>query len=897
MIRKCALVVLVLGAVVQASVSVTGNVKTLAGTAPGTGIKVQLTLQGCDSKDATVEGSYLGLDRTPSTTADPTTGAFTFATLAGNDEIKCNGQLNVTHWTVSIIKSGTTTPSWSANYIINAADGAANLNTKAKMTTAPLPATLDYAVRNQANTFTQSNDFTTATITRPFRWLAFASFPATCTANKDMLVRSDALTAGQAVYICNAAGNGWTLVGDGAGAAVAGTTGKLAKFTGAAVVGNSSVLTESGTTVTADGNLKIIDSGVEAWENFTLLSTPKWAAPAPYEGTFEGRQFKIGGLDTGGISNAGSNGGGVFLSDPLRGNLAGQHFLRVDIPEADGGLDIQRYYYGTDPLYGANNIGPMMFTYGKFPNTVGCPSGQGNHTMTIGNNNGYGGGPIDSFRPAWMMLVESNYQSTNCNLSMQEWHLHWTSPAKKPDGTTVTVFTHRPITVAVTLDRNANTITSDVGIVGDTIYFGDGVNAAGQTQTNHTNVNSAGNWIMNGTVTAASFSGVGTALTALNASNLSSGTVPAARIQEVLGVADLTDYASKSGSGTTAIGATMTSLAADDILKWSGANWVNATAAPKATALAANPTDCSANQYATTIDASGNLACAQVAYSQVSGTPALAAIATSGSASDLITGTVPAARLSLTSAELRTALSDETGTGLAVFQGGDLGAAVAVTAAANDNDTSVATTAYVQTELTALASDSQTLTNKGLDCEGTGNTCTVPAKIWLPAASVAGSTATLIWDSPASTPAVAAAVNGTNTIKGVADFADTAGGFSLQTTELLPADFTGNIDAKIVGMTSATSGNVKISLSTVCTATDGTETDDPAFNTASTVTTAAPGTTNRIFSSTISSVTITGCGAGELLHLKIFRDGNDASDTIAATWRFIGLELTIRRAM
>jgi len=55
-----------------------------------------------------------------------------------------------------------------------------------------------------------------------------------------------------------------------------------------------------------------------------------------------------------------------------------------------------------------------------------------------------------------------------------------------------------------------------------------------------------------------------------------------------------------------------------------------------------------------------------------------------------------------TSAELRTAVSDETGTGAAVFAGGDIGAATATTPAADDNDTSVATTAYVQTEISGL---------------------------------------------------------------------------------------------------------------------------------------------------------------------------------------------------
>lgn len=46
----------------------------------------------------------------------------------------------------------------------------------------------------------------------------------------------------------------------------------------------------------------------------------------------------------------------------------------------------------------------------------------------------------------------------------------------------------------------------------------------------------------------------------------------------------------------------------------------NATLAAAATALAANPADCSAGQYATTIAANGDLTCAQVATSQLSGT-------------------------------------------------------------------------------------------------------------------------------------------------------------------------------------------------------------------------------------------------------------------------------------
>lgn len=44
---------------------------------------------------------------------------------------------------------------------------------------------------------------------------------------------------------------------------------------------------------------------------------------------------------------------------------------------------------------------------------------------------------------------------------------------------------------------------------------------------------------------------------------------------------------------------------------------------PTANALAADPGDCTAGQYATTIAASGNLTCSQVAYSQLSGAPTI----------------------------------------------------------------------------------------------------------------------------------------------------------------------------------------------------------------------------------------------------------------------------------
>ena len=53
------------------------------------------------------------------------------------------------------------------------------------------------------------------------------------------------------------------------------------------------------------------------------------------------------------------------------------------------------------------------------------------------------------------------------------------------------------------------------------------------------------------------------------------------------------------------------------------------------------------------------------------------------------------------SSELRALMDDESGTGALLFADGAIGAATATTPSADDNDTSVATTAYVQTEILA----------------------------------------------------------------------------------------------------------------------------------------------------------------------------------------------------
>jgi hypothetical protein len=195
----------------------------------------------------------------------------------------------------------------------------------------------------------------------------------------------------------------------------------------------------------------------------------------------------------------------------------------------------------------------------------------------------------------------------------------------------------------------------------------------------------------------------------------------------------------------------------------------------------------------------------------------------------------------------------------------------------------------------ALAQNTITLLNTVYNAESTGNVLTFPVRAWVPAAICNNATpASHGWSFPTTNPGVPACQTGTNTQYGTMDFADAAN-LSAQLHLKLPSDWASTVDAKVVWFTSATSGNVVWQLATICVA--DAETSDPAFNTASTVTDAAKGTTLQLNDASLTTVTVTGCAAGELLFLKVQRDSGHASDSLAATARLIGVELTYRRAM
>jgi hypothetical protein len=81
-------------------------------------------------------------------------------------------------------------------------------------------------------------------------------------------------------------------------------------------------------------------------------------------------------------------------------------------------------------------------------------------------------------------------------------------------------------------------------------------------------------------------------------------------------------------------------------------------------------------------------------------------------------------------------------------------------------------------------------------------------------------------------------------------------------------------------------------IATACVA-DG-STDDPTFNTAQTVSTAAQSTTLWQKTASIAGITTTGCGVNKEFFFKI---GLDSTTTTTGNEDLIGLRLTTRRAL
>jgi hypothetical protein len=229
-----------------------------------------------------------------------------------------------------------------------------------------------------------------------------------------------------------------------------------------------------------------------------------------------------------------------------------------------------------------------------------------------------------------------------------------------------------------------------------------------------------------------------------------------------------------------------------------------------------------------------------------------------------------------------------------------LGVATATTPSANDSSTKVATTAYVQTELTDYAADTVTMTNKTIDAEGTGNVITIPEETWYDVAGCNNTTAGPVLDLATTNPAVAACDTGTNTQKAYLGFNDTTD----QGTQFkfrLKTGFTGAIDAIFrFKMASATSSTVGWCLQLIHVATGSTS--DPAFPAQAAgncVSVTVPGSAGNEAEATITGVTCTSCVAGDLVYARVSRDADASAVADGATGdgRLIGFVVRTRRAM
>jgi hypothetical protein len=185
------------------------------------------------------------------------------------------------------------------------------------------------------------------------------------------------------------------------------------------------------------------------------------------------------------------------------------------------------------------------------------------------------------------------------------------------------------------------------------------------------------------------------------------------------------------------------------------------------------------------------------------------------------------------------------------------------------------------------------LTNKTIDAEATGNTITLPFYVQIPAAGCNNATASANWDLPATNAPAPNCLTGTNTQQGTADFDDTAAR-TMQTSFLLPPGWTGSVDMDIDWLVTAGGGanTVKFTVATACSAAGATF--DTAFNAANTVTSGTVGANNNINATSQAAITMTGCSAGNVLHIKF---GRDNTDTSTATVRVLNVAFTIRRAM
>lgn len=180
----------------------------------------------------------------------------------------------------------------------------------------------------------------------------------------------------------------------------------------------------------------------------------------------------------------------------------------------------------------------------------------------------------------------------------------------------------------------------------------------------------------------------------------------------------------------------------------------------------------------------------------------------------------------------------------------------------------------------------QTLTNKTIDAEGTGNVITTVSYLTIPG---------FAFKLPTALAPAIVSIEGTNTILDTLEFPDADGDYSAQFSMPLPPDWAGDTVAAAIrwAPAAAATGNVVWQLATTCVAVG--ETVDKAYNAAQTVT-STPAAGTEFVDASIASVTMTGCALNEELWLKILRNRTHASDTLNQKPQLNWVQLKVRRA-
>ncbi len=193
-----------------------------------------------------------------------------------------------------------------------------------------------------------------------------------------------------------------------------------------------------------------------------------------------------------------------------------------------------------------------------------------------------------------------------------------------------------------------------------------------------------------------------------------------------------------------------------------------------------------------------------------------------------------------------------------------------------------------------------TVTEKTIDAEASGNVITIPEERWFDVAGCNDTVAGPILDVPTANAAVPLCDTGTNTQKGVLGF-DASTDQATHYKFRLKTGFTGAIDYIFrFKMASATSGTIGWCAQLIRVAVGASS--DPAFPAQAAgncVSVTVPGTAGLEAEATLSGATCTSCVATDLVYVRISRDANGGavSDTATGDGYLIGFLERTRRAM